>query len=722
MAKTTKKKASRTASKKTTSRRAQNASVFSLKERLRALALNFRWSWDPPTQRLFASIDPQLNDALNRNPVALLEHVEAHRFERLAGDREFLGRLRDAEAGLKAYLRHKPWYVQNHTAKQKRMRVAYFCAEFAIHESFPMYSGGLGVLAGDHLKSASDLGVPLCAVGLLYRHGYYQQEIKPDGATGVAYPPYDFDKLPITDTGKTVKVKIGPRDVVAKVWLAQVGRVPLYLLDTDHPRNKNADDRAITHHLYGGDNETRIRQELLLGVGGVKALDAVGEDFTVLHLNEGHAAFAPLEVVRQHVDGDKVPLDEAVSWVKPHTVFTTHTPVPAGHDRFDVKLARKYLNPLLRKSKITAAQVLKLGSEDVKNKQAPLCMTALALRLSDHRNGVAKLHGEVSREMWQKLFDANKPEDVPIGHVTNGVHPQTWLAPEAYPLYSKHLKVDWLDATPTGDPWSKAKGIPDDELWMMRSMLRRRLVRFVRNHSQDRALRMGAGPEELARLSDMLDENALTIGFARRFATYKRAPLIFTDVKRLMQIVGDDKRPVQFVFAGKAHPKDLGGQAYLQQVVKMSQQAGFKGRVAVLENYDMQVGRMLTSGADIWLNNPLRPNEASGTSGMKPPLHGGVNLSILDGWWPEGYNGKNGYAIGGKSFKTQRKQDKYDAACIYDLLENEIVPRFYKRGKSGVPKRWVKVMRESMRSVPAKFSTHRMLGDYVADLYLPAHG
>ena len=348
--------------------------------------------------------------------------------------------------------------------------------------------------------------------------------------------------------------------MVAKVWLAQVGRVAVYLLDTDHRRNKHADDRAITHHLYGGDNEMRIRQEVLLGVGGVKALAAVGEDFTVLHLNEGHAAFAPLEIVRQHVDRDKLTLREAIAQVRPHTVFTTHTPVPAGHDRFEVPLARKYLNPLLTKSRITTAQVLKLGNETpgppevpkgTKSRQAPLCMTALALRLSDHHNGVAKLHGKVSRQMWKKFYGVAKTKDVPIGHVTNGVHPQTWLAPEATPLYDRYLKPDWLDATPTSNPWSKVSKVPADELWAMRSMLRRRLVRFARNHSQQRALRMGAGAKELAQLSDMLDEDALTIGFARRFATYKRAPLIFTDLQRLMKIVGNDRRPVQFIFAAR---------------------------------------------------------------------------------------------------------------------------------------------------------------------------
>lgn len=697
--------------------------VHSLKNRILDLARNLRWTWDPPTQRLFASIDPTLNDALHRNPFALLQHVAEHRLQRLAGDADFLARLRDAERSLADYLKHRTWYARSHTAKQKRMRVAYFCAEFAIHESFPIYSGGLGVLAGDHLKAASDLGVPLCAVGLLYRYGYYRQEINADGTTGVTYPPYDFDQLPVTDTGKTVKLPIGGRSVVAKIWLAQVGRVPVYLLDTDHARNKNPRDRAITHYLYGGDNQTRIRQEVLLGVGGVKALRAVGENFTVLHLNEGHAAFAPMQVMAEHMDRDGLNRDAAIAQVKPHTVFTTHTPVPAGHDRFEPKLARKYLNPLLKKSKLTTADVLKLGSENAKDRKAPLCMTALALNMAQHRNGVAKLHGEVSRDMWKGFFGLKDARKTPIGHVTNGVHPQTWLAPEAYPVYEKYLKPSWLDAAPHADWWTRADRIPDEKLWEMRSMLRRRLVRFVRNHSQQRALRMGGGAAELARLSDQLDENALTIGFARRFATYKRAPLIFTDLKRLMETVGNDARPVQFVFAGKAHPADEGGQAYLQRIVQMSQRARFKGRIAVLENYDMQIGRMLTSGCDIWLNNPLRPNEASGTSGMKPPLHGGVNLSILDGWWPEGYRRGNGFTIGdGREYKSQARQDRYDAGCIYELLEDTIVPMFYTRGRSDVPKRWVKVMRASMRSIPAQFSTHRMLGDYVDGYYLPAHG
>ena len=693
-------------------------SVNSLKSRLAALARNLRWTWDPQTLALFASIDPLLFDALHRSPLELVAHVPADRLERLGRDPAFVARLTSTEAALQKYLKHRPWFSKTHRGSDAKMRVAYFCAEFAIHESFPIYSGGLGVLAGDHLKSASDLGIPLLAIGLLYRFGYYRQEINADGSTNVTYPRYDFDNLPVTDTGKTIALPTGSRSVVAKIWRADVGRVPLYLLDTDHDATRTPADRAITHHLYGGDSETRIRQELLLGVGGMLALQAVGGKPTGFHLHEGDAAFAAMYRLMQLVDRG-TPLDRAVETVGKSGVFTTHTPVPAGHDRFDIKLARRYLSPLLKDSKLTFEQVMRLSSENLDDRKAPLCMTALALRLSDRVNGVAELHGKVSREMWTKIYDTKNPDDVPIGHVTNGIHSQTWLAPEACALYEKHLKPDWLNAALTSDWWSKTDRIPAAALWEMRSSLRKRLVRFVRNETERRARRLGE-PTDL--VHTMLDESALTIGFARRFATYKRGPLIFNNLKRLMKIVGNDERPVQFVFAGKAHPKDLDGQKYLQQVVEMSKLPGFKGRIVVLENYDMQIGRMLTSGCDIWLNNPLRPNEASGTSGMKPPLHGGVNLSILDGWWPEGFNGKNGFAIGdGREYPNQAKQDKYDAECIYDLLEREIVPMFYTRDRAGLPTRWLKVMSESMKSIPMPFSTHRMLGDYTNGYYLPAH-
>ncbi len=705
--------------KKTTKR--NTVKPVNVAQRLKNLAMNLRWTWDADTQRLFASLEPTLWEATERNPLKVIDQLPKHRLDQLKTDADFIARLTAREKELAAYLKAtNTWFKRTATASQRKMRVAYFSAEFALHESLPIYSGGLGVLAGDHLKSASDIGTPLTGVGLLYRHGYYRQEIEPDGATRAIYPTYDFSKLAVTDTKKRFTLNLAGSKVKVKVWRADVGRIALYLLDTDLPENKPA-DRKITAHLYGGNNETRIRQEVLLGVGGVMALEAVGLDFTVLHLNEGHAAFAPIKCVTD-LTSKKMDVDSAVNAVARHTVFTTHTPVPAGHDRFSPALTAKYLKPLLRGTGLSLQRVMDLGSEDVGNKKAPMCMTALALRLSRRANGVAKLHGEVSREMWQKVFDAKKPKDVPIGHITNGVHFQTWLAPEAQPFYAKHIKPKVNDIGAFDDPWSKADKIPAEAIWELRSVLRRRLVRFARQRLVEQAVRHGGDAKAVIDAENMLDENALTIGFARRFATYKRAPLIFRDAKRLMKILGDDKRPVQLIFAGKAHPADADGQAFLQTIVKHAKKAGFKGRVAVIENYDMQVGRMLTSGCDIWLNNPLRPMEASGTSGMKPPLHGGVNLSVLDGWWPEGYNKRNGWAIGdGREYKSLAKQNAYDADCLYTLLENTIVPMFYTRNRAGLPAKWIKVMANSMKTVPGTFNTNRMVGEYTQNYYLPAH-
>ncbi len=690
-------------------------------QRLHDLAMNLRWTWDADTQRLFASLDPVLWEATERNPLRVIDQLPEYRLDQLTEDVDFLKRLAACEKDLAAYKRSKAWFARTAMAKQKRMRVAYFSAEFALHESLPIYSGGLGVLAGDHLKSASDLGVPLTAVGLLYRHGYYRQEIGQDGSTHPIYPSYDFCKLPVTDTKKTFTIRMASSKVKVKIWRVDVGRVELYLLDTDLPENKPT-DRKITSFLYGGNNETRIRQEVLLGVGGVMALKTVGIKPTVLHLNEGHAAFAPVKAVLDQMT-KKSKLDDVIEKVASHTVFTTHTPVPAGHDRFTPALTRKYFKPLLKGTDLKMSKLMELGSEDPGNAKAPMCMTALALRLSRRANGVAKLHGEVSREMWQKIFDVDKAKDVPIGHVTNGVHFQTWLSPEAQPFYRKYIKPKAHDAGAFDDPWKKVDRVPAEALWELRSVLRRRLVRFARQRLVEQAVRHGGDAQAIIDAECMLDDNALTIGFARRFATYKRAPLIFHDAKRLMKILGDEKRHVQLIFAGKAHPADMDGQKYLKQIVRYSQKAGFKGKVVVIENYDMQVGRMLTSGCDIWLNNPLRPNEASGTSGMKPPLHGGVNLSVLDGWWPEGYNKRNGFAIGdGREYTSLRKQNTYDADCLYTLLEKTIVPMFYTRNRAGIPTKWVKVMANSLKTVPGMFNTNRMVGEYTQRYYLPAHG
>lgn len=695
--------------------------------RVRALAMNLHWSWSPDAQRLFAAMDPLLFDASRQNPIRTLNQLSPERRSAIENDPEFAAHLDRCEKELRHYLAAKTWFARTAKSSAKRLRVAYFCAEYAVHECMQQYSGGLGVLAGDHVKSASDLGIPLVGVGLLYRCGFYSQHLRADGSTRVVYPQLDFADLPVTDTSLTIDVPTAGRAVKAKVWKHLVGRTALYLLDTDVDGNTPA-DRALTRHLYGGDREYRIRQEVLLGVGGVIALEALGLRPTVYHLNEGHAAFVTLERIRRLVRSG-VSLDDARGRVYRSGVFTTHTPVPAGNDRFEPKLAWKYLSGLAGQLGMSRDEMLALGREDPADKAEPFCMTVLALKLSRRCNGVAALHGEVSREMWMKVYGAEDPDDVPIGHVTNGVHSETWLAPEIRPLYDKYLKPKWVGAGPAHDPWKNAGKIPPSELWAARNMLRSRLVGFVRQRLVQQAIRRNAPVEEIAAAHTALDSNALTIGFARRFATYKRAPLVFKDAKRLSRILNDPKRPVQLVFAGKAHPADLGGQAFAQEIHRHARENGFVGKVVLLEDYDMLLGRYLTGGCDVWLNNPLRPQEASGTSGMKPPLHGGINCSILDGWWPEGFDGangadgSNGWAIGdGRLFADQSKQDAHDARCIYELLERQIVPEFYARDARGIPSKWVRRMVASMRSVCAAFSTHRMLGDYLQRYYLPAHG
>ena len=563
--------------------------------------------------------------------------------------------------------------------------------------------------------------MPLVAVGLLYRCGYYTQEFAVDGSTRVIYPQIDFADLPVSDTGKTISLLIGKRTVKARIWRQTVGRTAMYLLDTDVVGN-HAQDRALTRHLYGGDREYRIRQEMLLGIGGVMALEAVGVRATVFHMNEGHAAFAAMERVRRLLKAGKS-MTDAVKIVRATSVFTTHTPVPAGNDRFDPKLTLKYIGRYANELGITPQDLLASGRENERDRKEPFCMTVLALKLAHHCNGVAALHGEVSRKMWVKVYglDEDESDSVPIGHITNGVHSETWLAPEMRPLYDKYLKPRWTGAGPEHDPWKNASKIPDAELWAARRMLRSRLIGFVRQRLADQIARAHGPIEMLAAAHETFDPDALTIGFARRFATYKRAPLIFHDAKRLARILGHEKRPVQIVFAGKAHPADAGGQAFAQEIYCHAYEQRFLGRVVILEDYDMHVGRMLTSGVDVWLNNPLRPQEASGTSGMKPPLHGGLNLSILDGWWPEAYNAKNGWAIGGKQFAKQKQQDAHDAESMYTLLERQVVPAFYTCDKNGVPKKWVAMMKESMRSVCRQFGTGRMVAEYVEKYYLPAH-
>lgn len=691
-----------------------------LVSRLRHLAMNLYWTWDSSFQRLFAGLDPALWEACGRNPLAVLHRLSPQRRAQLDEDSGLVALTTECEQRLETYLKTPTWFDRTAPHGSRRLLVAYFCSEYAIHDCLPQFAGGLGVLAGDHLKSASDLGIPLVAVGLLYRNGYYSQSLAADGTTRVLYPELDPRELPLRDTSKRITLAMGPQTVHARVWQALVGRTRLLLLDTYLAENA-PEVRKITTRLYGGDDDLRIRQQLLLGVGGVLALDALRIEPTVFHLNEGHAAFCQLQRLRAaRIRG--LALAEARERVSHASVFTTHTPVPAGNQRFDNQLVMKYLSHLARDLRLKREELLDLGRETPGNKRESFCMTVLALRLARYCNGVAALHGQVSREMWLKVYGAKKAADVPIGHVTNGIHSRTWLAPECEALYERYLKPEWFGAGPDDDWWQNVERIPAGELWALRGLLRRKLVQFAREQLRVQALRRGGDTEELTAALQALDENTLTIGFARRFATYKRAPLIFHDARRLAAILHRRGRAVQFVFAGKAHPADLGGQAYAQEIYTFARENGFRGKIVLLENYDMRMGQMLTAGVDVWLNNPLRPQEASGTSGMKPPLHGGLNLSIPDGWWPEGYNGRNGWQIGdGRALRSRAAQDRYDANELYGLLERRVVPAFYERDRNGLPQRWIALMRASMQSICAAFSTHRMLANYLSDYYTPAH-
>jgi len=689
-------------------------------ERVADLAFNLQWTWSSAAQRLFAALDPALWRATNHNPIKTLESLPPERCEAVAEDAAFLGQLERCEKQLKDYLRAKTWFARSAKGRDRRLRVAYFCAEHALHESMPQYAGGLGVLAGDHLKSASDLGVPLVGIGRLYRHGYYEQQLRDDGSTRVIYPHFDFREWPLEDTGQTIAVPIARRMVYAKIWKLQVGRTPLYLLDADISRNRPR-DRALTHYLYGGNAESRLQQQILLGVGGFRALEALGLRPTVFHLNEGHAAFCGLDRLRK-LRAQGRSFATAVELVRASTVFTTHTPVPAGHDRYPWKMVVKYLAAIGEAIGTGWEEFLALGRENPADRKEPFCMTVLAMKLSGRVNGVSKLHGEVSRRMWRKVYGVKSPAKVPIGHVTNGVHTQTWLAEEMEPLYRRYLKPRWLGASPKDNWAARAAKIPPAAFWATRNMLRARLVSFVRGRLIEQIQRRVGPIEDYVAAHRAFDQDVLTIGFARRFATYKRGPLIFRDSRRLAAILNDKKRPVQLVFAGKAHPDDPQGQAFVQRVYRRAHRAGLRGRVVVIENYDMHVARLLIAGCDVWLNNPIRPMEASGTSGMKLPLHGGLNCSVLDGWWLEAYNRRNGWAIGdGRRLKTQAEQDRYDAEAIYELLEKEIAPRFYERDRDGVPKRWVRMMIASLKTIGCRFSSHRMLGEYVRNCYLPAH-
>jgi starch phosphorylase len=683
-------------------------------ERLRDLAYDLWWSWSPQATRLFTWIDP---DHWRRyhNPVQLLINVERHHWDRLLADPEFRRAYDSVIQALDAYRASTRWFEQ--AGHKLSGPIGYFSMEFGIHESLGVYSGGLGILAGDHCKAASDLGVPLIGVGLLYRSGYFRQTVDFDGFQQHIYPDYDFARLPVLPVESpsggvlTVPIDLPGRVVQAAVWKAQVGRVPVLMLDTDIPLNDPA-DRPITGQLYVRGREMRLCQEIVLGIGGVRALRALDIWPSVYHMNEGHVAFLGLERARERVRrGDG--LAEALEDLALNAVFTTHTPVPAGNETFDRDLVRKYLEPWTQDVGSDPEAALQLGMEG-----GSFNLTVLAIRLSSSVNGVSKLHGEVSSAMWHHLWPDERGRAV--GHVTNGVHTQSWIGTEMRALYARHLGADWEDHLLDPEYWKGVHKVPDEELWAAHRSQKERLIRFVRERVRMQSARHGRSPDELRAIEGLLEPRALTIGFARRFATYKRAVLVLSDLDRVRRLLGDAARPVQFVFAGKAHPADRAGQDFIRQIVLLAQ-GEFRGRIVFLEDYDMEVGRMMVQGCDVWLNTPRRPQEASGTSGQKCPIGGGINCSVLDGWWVEGFRGDNGWAIGDPAVITSaEEQDRGDAASLYRVLEQEMIPLFFEKGPDGLRNGWIAMMKASIESVVPQFSAHRMVRDYVEQIYMPA--
>jgi glycogen phosphorylase len=688
------------------------------------LADNLWWSWRMPARNLFKSVSYPLWSSTHHNPVRMLQLIEPERLEHLAEDAEFLALYDRVMASFEADIRNGHlWFSEKYPRLQRP--VAYFSAEFGLHVSLPIYSGGLGVLSGDYCKETSDLGLPLVGLGLIYPQGYFRQHLPSNGWQEAVYDTLNFDQVPLrlvlAPDGAPLLVEVVLRGtpVFVQVWEVRAGRVHLYLMDANVPQNAPW-DRELSARLYGGDQETRIRQEIVLGVGGVRVLRALGIEPSVWHMNEGHSAFLVLERLREFLQSG-LALEDAVRAVQRTTVFTTHTPVPAGHDAFPYPMMDDYFVRHAQEWGISREQLLALGDHEGR-----FNMTVLALRLSGRSNGVSRLHGEVSRRMWQSVWPDRPAEQVPIQAITNGVHMPSWVSTELKGLFAQRLGPSWEEQQDDPAQWDHLDKVPDGLLWAVHQQLKAKLLAFVDERTRQRWRSGGMAPGQVLASGVLLDPEALTIGFARRFATYKRATLIFRDVQRLKRLLHAERRPLQLVFAGKAHPADGGGKQLIQQVYQFAQDPEFGGRVAFLEDYDMHMARFLVQGVDVWLNNPRRPNEASGTSGMKAAMNGVPNLSVLDGWWPEAYRpaqgdtAGNGWAFGEVEYGDEEVQDEMDAQALYRLLEDEVVPLYYDRDAAGVPRGWVQVMKEAIRTSVAAFSTRRMVKDYVDQLYLPA--
>jgi starch phosphorylase len=692
---------------------------------LEVIAANLFWSWNPDFIDLFERIDSHLWASSGHNPVKLLGSVPQERLNALAENQGFLAELKKAVDKLNSYLESPTWFHKAVAGKHK-ITITYFSAEFGIHECLPIYAGGLGILAGDHLKSASDLGIPIVGVGLLYQKGYFRQYLNVDGWQQEVYVENDFYNMPIelvrSEKGQplTIKVEYPGREVLAQIWRAHMGRAQLYLLDTNLPAN-SATDRMITTTVYGGDTEMRIRQEIMLGIGGMRALVAMNIKPTLCHLNEGHTAFSALERIRQIMNDSGVSFEQAAETVKAGTIFTVHTPVRAGVDEFSAELMDKYFSNYAGALGIDKRRLMALGKILADDDGESFKMPILAMRLSNYTNGVSELHGRVSREMWSCLWRRVPTNEVPISSITNGVHIRSWVSEEISRLYERYLGQNWADEATDSPIWDNIDQISDEEFWRCHQRCKERLIAFARRRLKAQMERRGTYHSELNRAEEVLDPEALTIGFARRFAGYKRANLLLKDPARLARILNDVKRPVQFIFAGKAHPRDNEGKEIIREVVHFAAQFDVRRRMVFLEDYDINIGKMLVQGVDIWLNNPRRPWEASGTSGMKAAINGALNMSTLDGWWCEGYKPDGGWAIGaGETYDDAAYQDMVESQAIYNMLENEVVPLFYTRSADNLPRAWIHRVRKSMKWITPRFNTHRMVTEYVQKCYQPA--
>ena len=708
----------------------QGAEATTLPETIAALervSRNYWWSWNPDGHSVFRDLDQEVFDDCEHNPRRLLKEVPQYSLMRMATDPVYVERVRDLAARFDAYMSsgQETWAARHARALTHERPVAYFCAEFGVHHSLPLYSGGLGILAGDHLKSASDLGLPLVAVGLLYHHGYFRQHLRRDGWQEEAYQQINVGDLPMElvrdKDGEPVRIDlfVRGRDVQVQAWRAEVGRVPLYLLDTNVEGNDEI-DRLITGHLYGGDRETRCVQEMVLGIGGVRLLRRLEIEPHVFHLNEGHSAFLTLELTRELTESG-VEFGEAAARVRSRCAFTTHTPVAAGHDEFVAPLIEKcfgqgYWDAL----GLTRDEFLNLGRVKEDDEEELFGLTPLALRMCRSSNGVSRKHGEVSRELWNKMWPERHVEEVPISHVTNGVHAPTWVSPLLRSLFEERIGSGWTEVLHDADAWSRAvDSISDEELWKVRRLQRKRLVAFVRERLFQARLQQHEPRSWAEAALGMFDPDALTIGFARRVTAYKRWGLILTDSERLRRMLLDPARPVQLVFAGKAHPQDQGAKLILQQIAQWELDPEIMQRAVFLQDYDQEVARQLVQSVDVWMNVPRRPLEASGTSGEKVAMNGGLNLSVLDGWWLEGYDGQNGWAVGEEGLsETIEEMDRRDAESLYRVLEHEVVETFYDRDGQGIPRRWVGMTRHAIRTLAPAFNSDRMVRDYTRQIYL----